>query len=131
VDRQGRAIEGLGNVQFSSTAQADLAALIARIAQNLSTTDPFAVTGMDAGGVAGQTLRMPSSRDTIPALLRPGELVLTPEQQRAAGLGGGTTSISVAINVAGYLDSPSARSGLADVVRDELAKTLRRTGRAA
>jgi hypothetical protein len=131
VDRQGRAIEGLGNVQFSSTAQADLAALIARIAQNLSTTDPFAVTGMDAGGVAGQTLRMPSSRDTIPALLRPGELVLTPEQQRAAGLGGGTTSISVAINVAGYLDSPSARTGLADVVRDELAKTLRRTGRAA
>lgn len=131
VDRQGKAISGLGTVQFSTTAQADFAALIARITQNLTGSDPFAVTGMDAGGVAGQTLRMPSSRDTIPALLRPGELVLTPEQQRAAGLGGGPTTVNVAINVAGYLDSPSARTGLAEVVRDELAKTLRRTGRAA
>jgi hypothetical protein len=46
-------------------------------------------------------------------------------------LGGSQTSVTVSINVAGYLDSPSARTGLAEVVRDELAKTLRRTGRAA
>ena len=91
--------------------------------------------GFDRGGVVGRDFRQPSQRDVIPALLRPGELVLTPEQAqnaaRGGGLGGGQTTVNVAINVAGYLDSPSARTGLAEVVRDELAKTLRRQGRAA
>jgi hypothetical protein len=91
--------------------------------------------GFDRGGVVGRDFRQPSQRDVIPALLRPGELVLTPEQAqnaaRGGGLGGSQTSVTVSINVAGYLDSPSARTGLAEVVRDELAKTLRRTGRAA
>ena len=67
-------------------------------------------------------------------MLRPGEVVLTPEQVRSGDgpTGGGSSSVvNVSINVAGYLDSPSARTGLANIVRDELSKTLRRTGRAA
>jgi len=85
--------------------------------------------GFDKGGVAGRDYRPPSSRDIIPALLRPGEVVLTPEQARAPR--GGGPAVNVVINVAGYLDSPTARTGLADIVRDELSKNLRRVGRAA
>jgi len=85
--------------------------------------------GFDKGGVAGRDYRPPSSRDIIPALLRPGEVVLTPEQARAPRAGG--PAVNVVINVAGYLDSPTARTGLADIVRDELSKNLRRVGRAA
>jgi hypothetical protein len=55
--------------------------------------------------------------------------VLTPEQARAPR--GGGPAVNVVINVAGYLDSPTARTGLADIVRDELSKNLRRVGRAA
>jgi prefoldin subunit 5 len=85
--------------------------------------------GFDRGGVVGRDYRPPSSRDIIPALLRPGEVVLTPEQARMGGARG--PAVNVVINVAGYLDSPTARSGLADIVRDELSKNLRRVGRAA
>jgi polyhydroxyalkanoate synthesis regulator phasin len=85
--------------------------------------------GFDRGGVVGRDYRPPSSRDIIPALLRPGEVVLTPEQARMGGARG--PAVNVVINVAGYLDSPTARTGLADIVRDELSKNLRRVGRAA
>jgi len=86
--------------------------------------------GFDRGGVVGRDYRRATSRDVIPALLRPGEVVLTPEQA-ASGTRGAATSVAVTINVAGYLDSPTARAGLADIVRDELSKNLRRVGRAA
>lgn len=87
--------------------------------------------GFDRGGIVGRHYRPPTSRDVIPALLRPGEVVLTP-QQAASGLsGGGSTSVAVTINVAGYLDSSTARASLADVVKTELSKQLRREGRAA
>lgn len=86
--------------------------------------------GFDRGGVVGRDYLPPTSRDVIPALLRPGEVVLTPEQL-AAGARTSPTSVSVTINVAGYLDSPTARTGLADIVRDEISKNLRRIGRAA
>jgi hypothetical protein len=67
----------------------------------------------------------------IPALLRPGEVVLTPEQASRGLSRGGDTAVSVVINVAGYLDSATARANLADVVKTELSKQLRREGRAA
>jgi hypothetical protein len=86
--------------------------------------------GFDRGGVVGRTFARPSVRDTIPALLRPGEVVLTPEQV-SGGLGRSTTAVAVTINVAGYLDSSTARASLADVVKTELSKQLRREGRAA
>lgn len=87
--------------------------------------------GFDRGGVVGRHYRPPTSRDVIPALLRPGEVVLTP-QQAASGLSGSrNTSVAVTINVAGYLDSSTARASLADVVKTELSKQLRREGRAA
>jgi polyhydroxyalkanoate synthesis regulator phasin len=85
--------------------------------------------GFDQGGVVGRDFRRPSSRDVIPALLRPGEVVLTPEQARMSPRAG--SNITVNVSVSGYLDSFEARSNLAVVVREELAKTLRRTGRAA
>ena len=85
--------------------------------------------GFDQGGMAGRDYRRPSSRDVIPALLRPGEVVLTPEQARMSPRA--ANNITVNVSVAGYLDSFEARSNLAVVVREELAKTLRRTGRAA
>ena len=93
------------------------------------TVDGVERVGFDRGGVVGRDYRPPSSRDIIPALLRPGEVVLTPEQARAPRAGG--PAVNVVINVAGYLDSPTARTGLADIVRDELSKNLRRVGRAA
>jgi hypothetical protein len=42
----------------------------------------------------------------------------------------GVRIVAPTINVAGYLDSPSARRNLADIVTSELTKTLR-SGRAA
>lgn len=84
-----------------------------------------AAPGFDAGGVVGRHWRRPSSRDTIWARLRPGELVLTPEQQRAGGARGSGMAVGVTINVAGYLDSPSARANLAGVVKDEISRELR------
>jgi polyhydroxyalkanoate synthesis regulator phasin len=87
--------------------------------------------GFDVGGVVGRHYRPPTSRDVIPALLRPGEVVLTPEQASRGLSRGGDTAVSVVINVAGYLDSATARANLADVVKTELSKQLRREGRAA
>jgi len=165
TDTNGQKLEDFGDIPFATNLNQQFATLISKMdallnrlfgmENSLSTSKTVAgqivdivqdiqppswlvdggPMGFDRGGVVGRDFRQPSQRDVIPALLRPGELVLTPEQAqnaaRGGGLGGGQTSVTVSINVAGYLDSPSARTGLAEVVRDELAKTLRRTGRAA
>ena len=165
TDTNGQKLEDFGDIPFATNLNQQFAALISKMdalltrlfgmENSLSNSKNVAgdivdivqdiqppswlvdggPMGFDRGGVVGRDLRQPSQRDVIPALLRPGELVLTPEQAqnaaRGGGLGGGQTTVNVAINVAGYLDSPSARTGLAEVVRDELSKTLRRQGRAA
>ena len=165
TDTNGQKLEDFGDIPFATNLNQQFAALISKMdalltrlfgmEDSLSNSKNVAgdivdivqdiqppswlvdggPMGFDRGGVVGRDFRQPSQRDVIPALLRPGELVLTPEQAqnaaRGGGLGGGQTTVNVAINVAGYLDSPSARTGLAEVVRDELAKTLRRQGRAA
>lgn len=86
--------------------------------------------GFDRGGVVGRDFRMPSMRDTVPALLRPGEVVLTPEQAANRGSSAGGT-VNVSINVAGYLDSVAARQQLASIVSSELGRELRQRRRVA
>lgn len=86
--------------------------------------------GFDRGGIVGRDFRAASSRDVIPALLRPGEVVLTPEQaaNRPGAMG---APINVSITVAGYLDSASARQQLASIVSTELGRELRQRRRVA
>lgn len=65
--------------------------------------------GFDAGGVVGQDWRKRSGRDVIPAWLRKGEIVVTPEQMRAptirqqpeGGPSANTQPLQVSINVDG------------------------------
>jgi len=86
--------------------------------------------GFDQGGVVGRDFRAASSRDVIPAMLRPGEVVLTPEQAVQRG-SISNSPINVSINVAGYLDSSSARQQLASIVSSELGRELRQRRRVA
>lgn len=61
--------------------------------------------------------------DTVPAMLTPGEVVLTQAQQTHL-LRGQAGDIYVTIEVAGYLDSTSARRQLATLVKDELSQDI-------
>jgi hypothetical protein len=66
-------------------------------------------TGFDSGGTAGVDWKKRSSRDVIPAWLRRGEVVVTPEQMQAPTMaaesaGGGVGSsqpITIQLNVDG------------------------------
>lgn len=135
ISKMDALLSKLFGMEDSLNESKNIAGQIVDTVQNIEPPSWFnTVPGFDRGGMVGRDFRAPSLRDTIPAMLRPGEVVLTPEQVRAGEgpTGGGSSSVvNVSINVAGYLDSPSARTGLANIVRDELSKTLRRTGRAA
>jgi hypothetical protein len=64
---------------------------------------------------------VPSGTDTVPAMLTPGEMVLT-RQQQAAWLGGG--GLQVTVNVPGYIHS-SAKAELAQMVSDQISRDAR------
>lgn len=79
--------------------------------------------GFDVGGVAGRDWRQRSLRDTIPAWLRPGEVVLTPEQARGGmsvtinglsvggGMTRGETAEQVGKAVVAYMERRGVRFG--------------------
>ncbi len=100
--------------------------------------DNFAATGglVTAMGIqhfaAGGNVRpfRPRGSDTVPAMLTPGEMVLTRGQQAAVfGHGGGGVVIQNSFTVAVNVDTPANREALRKVVDDATMQALRRQKR--
>lgn len=92
--------------------------------------------GYSHGGpiYASRGLFIPRGTDTVPAMLTPGEFVMSSAATRRIGVGtlarmnrgeSVGSGVSVNIHVAGYLDSQSARAHLASVVAAEIGRELR------
>lgn len=97
-------------------------------------------SGYHLGGpvYANRGLFIPRGTDTVPAMLSPGEFVMSAAATRRLGVGtlkalnngSGVGGVNVTINVAGYLDSQIARAHLASTVASELGRELRQRRRA-
>ncbi len=68
---------------------------------------------------------VPHGTDTVPAMLTPGEMVLARDQVKAMTKRGAGRSITVNMNIAGYLDSPKVQRELARVVQDAIDGDVR------
>lgn len=78
----------------------------------------------------------PRGSDTVPAMLTPGEGVLSRRGMAALGrlnAGGGSagSSINVTVHVDGYIDSPAAQRNLAKIVKEQIVQSLKLRERAS
>jgi len=99
-----------------------------------SGSDPGgAGAGVWRGGVVGKDNILyfkrggfvPHGTDTVPAMLTPGEMVIARDQVKAMTKRGAGRSITVNMNIAGYLDSPKVQRELARVVQDAIDSDVR------
>lgn len=91
-------------------------------------------TNVASGGVVfgrGKVLHfqkggfVPRGTDSVPAMLTPGEMVLARDQVKAMARGGRSGSVTVNLNIAGYLDSPQVQRNIARVVTDAIDRDVR------
>lgn len=124
-DTKGSA-EGLAGVDYTSGG---------------GNTDGGDTTNASAGGLIGPNGKLlyfgrggfvPRGTDTVPAMLTPGEMVISRDMVKGIAKNGrsGGAGVNVTVNVAGYLDSPQAQRSLASLVTDQIRReqSMRRTG---
>lgn len=68
---------------------------------------------------------VPRGTDSVPAMLTPGEMVIARDTVKQIARGGGASSVTVNVNVAGYLDSPKVQRDLARIVVDQIDRDVR------
>ena len=107
-------------IPFGTLAAAGLAALAFSIAEawlnKVPEPESFAKGGLVTGGVRG--------RDSVPAMLTPGEFVLTKEQtdnMRSGAVGAGSSTINIELNST----MPQSRAEIKRYVRQNVVPALR------
>ena len=68
---------------------------------------------------------VPRGTDSVPAMLTPGEMVIARDTVKQIARGGGASSVTVNMNIAGYLDNPKVQRDIARVVVDEIDRYVR------
>lgn len=124
-DRVVAAINKLSDLLGGIPAQFDAASRAAAHFAETAGSLPVGAgepAGFDGGGVAGRDWRRPSARDVIPALLRPGEVVLTPEQARS----GRGVALSIGTLSVGQFGS---RGDAVEEIGESVVRYLERRGR--